>query len=246
MPASGATPAPGRTDWQSVLRNARAAPDQPGKEALMSRSWQTALGCTVVLALILGPVAVAVHEQKQMREFRVVREGVLYRSGQLGVPALRRVFHDHGIRTVITLRDKAVSNSPQIDAAEEEFCYKEEVNYIRFPLRNWEAPDGSAPVEDNVRQFREIMSDPANYPVLIHCQAGIHRTGAYCAIFRMEFDHWSHADALAEMKACGYANLDNEWDVLGYLERYRPTWKDREGAPAGPVSSHRAGQVKRW
>jgi protein tyrosine/serine phosphatase len=211
----------------------------------MSRGWQTLLGCTVVVALIAGPIALAVHQQKQMREFRVVREGVLYRSGQMALPALQRVCHDYGIRTIITLRDRAVSNSPKMDKDEEEFCGKEEITHYRFPLRNWEAPDGSAPVEDNVRQFRKILGDPKSSPVLIHCMAGIHRTGAYCAIFRMEFDRWSHADALAEMKACGYANLDNEWDVLGYLERYRPTWQDKETA-ALPAGHRRVNQVKRW
>jgi protein tyrosine/serine phosphatase len=213
----------------------------------MSRSWQTVLGIAIVLALIGGPVGLAVHEQKQLREFRVVRAGVLYRSGQMAVPALRRVCHDYGIRTIITLRDKAVANSPKMDLAEEAFCAKEEITHYRFPLRNWEAPDGSAPVEENVRQFREIMNEPRNHPVLIHCFAGIHRTGAYCAIFRMEYDHWTHAAALAEVKACGYTNLDNEWDVLGYLERYQPTWcQDPEGKPVVPFPPRRVGQIKRW
>jgi protein tyrosine/serine phosphatase len=66
------------------------------------------------------------------------------------------------------------------------------------------------------------MADPKNYPVLVHCFAGIHRTGAYTAIYRMEFEGWSNAKAIAEVKACGYTNLDDEWDILNYLERYRP------------------------
>jgi hypothetical protein len=41
----------------------------------------------------------------------------------------------------------------------------------------------------------------------------------------MEREHWTNAQAIAEMKACGYVNLDDEWDILGYLERYRPTWQ---------------------
>ena len=61
------------------------------------------------------------------------------------------------------------------------------------------------------------MSDPANYPVLVHCFAGIHRTGAYCAIYRMEFDHWTNDRAIDELKAHGYYNLPEEKDILGYL-----------------------------
>ena len=41
------------------------------------------LGVATVLALIAGPVVYAFHEEKQMRNFRVVCEGKLYRSTDL-------------------------------------------------------------------------------------------------------------------------------------------------------------------
>jgi hypothetical protein len=44
------------------------------------------------------------------------------------------------------------------------------------------------------------------------------------AIYRMEYDRWPTAAALEELRACGYSNLDDEWDILGYLEQYRPRW----------------------
>jgi protein tyrosine/serine phosphatase len=64
------------------------------------------------------------------------------------------------------------------------------------------------------------MSDPANHPVLVHCFAGIHRTGAFCALYRMEFDGWSNEQAVQEMKELGYA--DYHRDVFAYLRRYQP------------------------
>ena len=70
-----------------------------------------------------------------------------------------------------------------------------------------------------------LLDDERNYPVLIHCFAGLHRTGAFCAIYRMEYEHWTNDQAIAEMRACGYKDLEDEWDLLGYLESYRPTWK---------------------
>src|SRR5207237_1241596 len=95
-------------------------------------------------------------------------------------------------------------------------------NDYRIPPRPWWASDGSVPAEKGVKVFREVMSDPANYPVLVHCFAGIHRTGAYCAVYRMEFEGWSNARAIAEVKDHGYSNLEEDWDILGYLEQYRP------------------------
>ena len=68
------------------------------------------------------------------------------------------------------------------------------------------------------------MDDSNRYPVLVHCFAGIHRTGAMVALYRMEYERWPTAEALDELRANGYRNLDDEWDVLGYLEQYRPRW----------------------
>ena len=40
-------------------------------------------------------------------------------------------------------------------------------------------------------------------------------------IYRIEYENWSNAEAIAKMKRYGYHNLDDEHDVLGYLENYR-------------------------
>src|SRR5260370_40138138 len=131
--------------------------------------------------------------------------------------------HDYGIKPVITLRDSYYAKDLPPDLAEEEYCRAEEINYCRISPRTWWAPGGRLPAaEEGVGQFREIMDDPKNYPVLIHCFAGIHRTGAFCAIYRMEYEQWTNAQAIAEMRACGYKDLEDEWDLLVYLEQYQP------------------------
>ena len=184
----------------------------------MPRITPTAIGAVTVLALIAGPVLYALHTADDMRNFRVVRHGVLYRSGQMTVPGLRRAVHDHGIKTVVSLRD----GRTRADQAEEAFCNQEEIRFHRLPPLSWDGEQSHAPVAENVRQFVAIVSDPKNYPILVHCFGGVHRAGAYTAIYRMEREHWSNAEAIAEVKACGYDTLDWEFDVLGYLERYRP------------------------
>lgn len=208
----------------------------------MTRWWQILLGCLIVVGLILGPSLFLLEQQKQLREFHVVREGVLYRSGQPRVAGLKRLVHERGIRTIINLRDKATSGTQGIDEAEEKFCAKEEINFFRYPPLHFDGPDGTHPVDANVEKFLSVMQDPKNYPVLIHCHAGIHRTGSFCAIFRMEFDHWTNAEAIAEMKACGYVNFDREMDVRTYIENYQPRWKKTSqtaGIPTKPLAEPR-------
>lgn len=179
--------------------------------------------------LIGGPWAYQMYRESRVRNFHEVRAGVLYRSGQLSLAGLKRLIHDHGIQTVVTLRETRVLGEEPPDQAEEEFCRKEGYNFYRLPPLAWWASEGPAPAEKNVALFRQIMSDPKNYPVLVHCFAGIHRTGTFCAIYRMEFEGWSSAQAIAEMRALGYA--DDHMDVMGYLKEYRPQGL---ALPAGP------------
>src|SRR5947209_1252053 len=169
-----------------------ALPTDAARRPRMPRWLQFIFAGLIVALLIGGPCAYARYRHIRMRNFHVVREGVLYRSGQLSLDGLKRVVHDYRIKTVVTLRDAARPGELPPDHEEEEYCRKEEINHFRLPQKAWEAVDGSVPNEVNVVKFREIMNHPANYPVLVHCLAGKHRTGALCAVFRMEHDRWTN------------------------------------------------------
>jgi tyrosine-protein phosphatase SIW14 len=183
----------------------------------------------LILGLLVGgPLAYSSYRHAALRHFHVVEPGILYRSGQLTLDGLKRVLHDYGIKTVITLRDAPYPDQPPPDLEEEKYCREQELNYHRISPRPWWASDGSVPAAKGVEHFLEVMRDPANYPVLIHCFAGIHRTGAFCAVYRMEFHHWDNARAIAEVVSLGYANLDTEMDLLSYLENYRPAWRTED------------------
>jgi protein tyrosine phosphatase (PTP) superfamily phosphohydrolase (DUF442 family) len=199
----------------------------------MSRPLRTLTGVVVVIALIVGPVAFAVHEQTGMRNFRVVRDRVLYRGGQMSRDGLKRILFQYGIRTVVCLRDGTTA----ADQAEEAFINSEELNYVRILPTAWGDIAGAPPAEEGVRKFREVMSDPRNYPVLVHCLAGIHRTGIFTAIYRMEFERWTNAEAMQEMRSCGYVELEEHLDVLGYLEQYRPAWMQATKDTAPPAAA---------
>jgi hypothetical protein len=197
----------------------------------MPRALSYLFGLLIAGLLVGGPIGFTWYQQANIRNFRVVRESVLYRSGQLSLAGLRRVVHDYGIQTVVSLRDTVHVGKPPPDVEEEEWCKDQDINYYRITPRNWWAPDGSCPAEEGIRTFLAVMRQPENYPVLIHCFAGVHRTGAFCAVYRMEFEHHTNAEAIAEVKACGYSNLDDELDILNFLEQYHPAWQTTPAAP---------------
>jgi hypothetical protein len=70
---------------------------------------------------------------------------------------------------------------------------------IPLPYTRFQRPE-------TIDDFLELMDDPDVYPVLIHCRAGLHRTGCLSAVYRMEYQGWTPAEAYEEMKAHGFGD----------------------------------------
>lgn len=192
----------------------------------MATRWRILLGLIAAGLAVVGPVLYASHRHTQLRNFRVVEDGVLYRSGQLTPAGLERVIRDQGVRTVVTFRTSRVAGKPPPDTWEEELCAARGVKHVRIVPRLWGADEqGEVPAEQSVKEFLAVMDDKANYPVLIHCFAGIHRTGTMCAVFRMEYHRWPADRAVEEMRLCGFDPLDMQEHIEGYLRGYVPRWK---------------------
>jgi tyrosine-protein phosphatase SIW14 len=191
------------------------------------RNWPRYLLTLLVVGLLVaGPLAYSRHRASLYRNFRVVEDGRLYRSGQMSLPGLQRTIEEYGIRTVVSLRYAEKEGDRPPDWQEEEFCKAHGVRYVRVRPQAWSAcADGAVPAQKPVDEFLKVMDDPSVYPVLIHCFAGMHRTGSYCAIYRMEYQGWNNFEALQELKSLGYKHLDDEKDVQGYLENYVPRHK---------------------
>lgn len=58
--------------------------------------------------------------------------------------------------------------------------------------------------DDRVLEALRILTDPANRPLVIHCQHGADRTGAVVALYRVVVEGWSKADAVREMNEGGF------------------------------------------
>jgi tyrosine-protein phosphatase SIW14 len=203
----------------------------------MTRSMSALLGATVVAGVLVGVVGYEVRTDGQYRNLRVVDPGVLYRSGQMDEAALGRVLREFDVRTVVSFRDVRTDKEPDPELeAEVRYCESRGITYVRLSPEPW-GPDatGIIPVEQNVREYIKVIGERRKAgAVLIHCMRGVHRTGAYTAIYRMEFNGWSNADAIAEMVDRGYDTLEDDPDIMQYLQSYVP----RRPAPVsvGPRS----------
>src|ERR1700761_7425447 len=95
------------------------------------------LGAVVVALVIAVPLLYSSHQQTQLRNFRIVEEGVLYRSGQLTPAGFERVLREYGIKTVITLRTSRVLDVPYPDLWEKEICESRNLKHVRIVPRVW-------------------------------------------------------------------------------------------------------------
>ena len=170
----------------------------------------------LVLLAIGVPLLFAHRERLDGRHLRTVRDGVLYRSAQLPTSGLGRAVKDLGIRTVVSLRDA----DRAADQTEERYCAEKGIRFVRIEPLSWDGVQGTAPVDAGLARFLAVMADPKNHPVLVHCYRGVHRTGAYVAVYRMECEGWGRDRAMAEMVTAGYDLLDKHADLRGYMNHY--------------------------
>lgn len=186
----------------------------------MRTRWVLRIGLACPLAAL---AVLASATGYHLRGFRTVEPGVLYRSGQLTPTGMRFALQRHGIKTVVTLRTVRDPDRPYLDAWEEDVCAEYGARHVRIVPRPWTMDEtGELPAAHVVREFLAVMDDPANHPVLVHCYAGVHRTGTVCAIYRMEYQGWPADRAIREMEVFGFHPGQNREAVEEYLRVYRP------------------------
>lgn len=117
-----------------------------------------------------------------------------------------------GVRTVVNLRTRH---------GEREAVEAAGMRYVEIPMNFMKNVDPAA-----VRKALSVITEPANQPVFVHCSRGKDRVAVVAAVYRMEVDGWSEAEAEAEMKAFGFHEV---WFQLKkFVRLYR---MDRKGIP---------------
>ena len=202
--------------------------------------WVLAVG---VVALVAGPpFALYRAEYAHTKRLREVTPGRFYRSGQMTAPGLREIVERYGIKTVINLQHEEPDpilldhwmGRGQI--RESQLCEELGVKYVLLTpdiLPPGNKLDMTPPA---VEAFRKILDDESNYPVLLHCRAGLHRTGRLTAVYRMEYEGWDVREALRELRANGYGyTMASEADdfIIQFVQNYQPRGKAARSCAAG-------------
>jgi tyrosine-protein phosphatase SIW14 len=194
---------------------------------------QYALGLGAASVALVPPVVLYRAQYIHAKRFREVDPGKLYRSGQMTAAGFRETIERYNIKTVVNLQDE--DPDPLLrehwlgkgTVHESALCQQLGVRYVLLTpdiVPPGHTLDKEPPV---VQQWLDLLK-PENYPILLHCKAGLHRTGRLTAIYRMEHHRWSAGEALREMRANGYglvASSESDTYVVQYLQNYKPRWK---------------------
>ncbi|MFO0849743.1 MAG: tyrosine-protein phosphatase [Gemmataceae bacterium] len=188
-----------------------------------------ALGILVAVAVVGVPFGYFRAGYVHAKRLRVVTDGKVYRSGQLPADGFREAFRRFDIKTVINLQEEA--RDPHIprtwltswvgkpDVLESELCKQSGVKYVTLDGGVLDTPDNTPGGRPKViDDFLAICDDPANYPILLHCKAGLHRTGLLTAVYRMEYEKRPQAEVVREMLANGFGTF-GATDGNAYLDR---------------------------
>ncbi|MCA9805394.1 MAG: tyrosine-protein phosphatase [Cyanobacteria bacterium HKST-UBA02] len=98
------------------------------------------------------------------------------------------VLSQYGIKTIVNLRMKGKATKH-----EEAIAKENGIRYIHIPM------GFRHPQDQNTVKALEVICDPQNQPVFVHCLQGSDRTGMIVGIYRRLFDNWSFTRTYAEM-----------------------------------------------
>lgn len=175
------------------------------------------IGAGVAVCLIIA-ISLAISYGRHHvfpKRFLTVVPGQIYRSGEMEEGPFLRVMSKHQIRTILTLLNYEPDDPEQV--FEQQVAAERGIKLVRISMPG----DGIAQF-DQLDVAADVLADNSNYPVLIHCAAGVNRTGAVIAAWRMKHCGWSFEDSIAEAERCGWSPRKNP-EMRDHLREYSRT-----------------------
>lgn len=149
----------------------------------------------------------------------VVDEGTVYRSPQLKSEELLTAIHQLKIKTIINLRGE----NPDEDWFKNEKKIAEE-NGVQ--LVNISMSARRLPHRKDLIKLLDTFRD-APRPILIHCKAGVDRTGEASAIYQMLYMQYTKKEAL-DMLSVKWGHVEKRFPAKKYF--IKELWVDEEWA----------------
>jgi protein tyrosine/serine phosphatase len=169
----------------------------------------------ILMILIAGGTTVYfVDRHKTLYHFETVDVGKVYKSGCLTERGLNWAHQLTGFKTIINLRSVAERDKGRWYNTEKDFAKSRGINLVDIPM-----PPDTPPDEVQVKHFLSVITDPEMLPALIHCQAGVIRTGMMVSVYKISVLKEDNEKVLRELPMYGH-KLESRPAVKDFILNY--------------------------
>jgi tyrosine-protein phosphatase SIW14 len=208
-------------------------------------AWATAL--TLSAFMIAVPYYYYRYNYTFAKRLRPVDDGKVYRCGCLTAAGFTEAIRTRHIRTVINLMeedpdpDLSTGYFDTTPVRESVLCARLGAKFVSLTVDLLSPDQLREHRPAGIDTFLELMDNPQTYPVLMHCRAGLHRTGVMTAVYRMEYDGWTPGEAMSELRSNGFgefaATRANEY-IAQYILSYRAGQRRAHAVAGRAVPGH--------
>jgi protein tyrosine/serine phosphatase len=142
----------------------------------MSRHRRPLVACALLLA-VLAAVGFGYRQHKRYKHLAVHDPGMVYRSAWLESDVFAELIEEHQIRTILNLCE------PDELGPERCIDQRRAVKGAGARLIELAFPPTLDAADPVVAQVVEILNEPSNFPLLVHCQHGVTRTAKVLVIY---------------------------------------------------------------
>lgn len=152
----------------------------------------------LIFVAVATASGLAYRHHKRYKHLAVHDQHMVYRSAWLEPDAFREIIEEYQIRTVLNLCEPDELGS-ECSVGQRKAVHGSGARLIEMPM-----PAATLdPADPEIAKFVNVLANPENYPLLVHCQHGVTRTAKVLAMYDIMFRGMTAEKSIAAMPLFG-------------------------------------------